>query len=225
MALTEITTHLWRAEQPLKFSGAEVGARMVVVRLQGDRLLLHSPIRPTAEVRAEVDALGKVSYLVAPNSYHHLFVRPWAEAYPAAETFVAPGLPKKRPDLRHQGVLSDAPGPWAPELEHRLWRGAPMMQEVDFFHPASRTLIVTDLVHNFVEDRPLSTRIFFGLMGGWRGLRTTLLDKIVNRDRRAAKESLERVLAWDFDRIVMAHGEVLESGGRAELARAYAWLG
>jgi hypothetical protein len=32
------------------------------------------------------------------------------------------------------------------------------------------------------------------------------------------------MLAWDFDRIVIAHGEVLESGGREALRAGYAWL-
>jgi hypothetical protein len=32
------------------------------------------------------------------------------------------------------------------------------------------------------------------------------------------------VLAWDFDRVTVTHGEILESGGPAALARAYAWL-
>jgi len=32
------------------------------------------------------------------------------------------------------------------------------------------------------------------------------------------------ILAWDFDRVVVAHGEVLESGGREALRQGYAWL-
>jgi len=222
--LSPIAPELWRAEQALRYAGAEVGARMTVVRLSGGRLLLHSPLRPDAELRAEVDALGSVTYLVAPNCYHHLFVGAWAEAYPAAQLFVAPGLPKKRPELEVSGLLSDAEGPWSPELEHRCWRGAPLMNEVHFFHPASRTLIVTDAVHNFGAERPTSTRLLFGLLGGSEGFRTTLLDRLVTRDRRAARDSLARLLEWDFDRVVMAHGEVLESGGKAAYAAAYAWL-
>jgi hypothetical protein len=41
---------------------------------------------------------------------------------------------------------------------------------------------------------------------------------------RAAKQALERILAWDFDRVVIAHGEVLESGGAEALRAGYAWL-
>jgi hypothetical protein len=44
------------------------------------------------------------------------------------------------------------------------------------------------------------------------------------RDRRAARQSLVRILGWDFDRIVVAHGDVLERGGREALRQGYSWL-
>jgi hypothetical protein len=44
------------------------------------------------------------------------------------------------------------------------------------------------------------------------------------RDRAAARRSLERILAWDFDRVIVSHGDVLETGGRAALERGFAWL-
>ena len=40
----------------------------------------------------------------------------------------------------------------------------------------------------------------------------------------AARQALERILAWDFDRVMIAHGEVLESGGPDTLRVGYAWL-
>ena len=50
------------------------------------------------------------------------------------------------------------------------------------------------------------------------------LDPLLIRDRRAARQSLEHILAWDFDRVVIAHGEVLEAGGPAALRAGYDWL-
>ncbi|HEX8954103.1 MAG TPA: hypothetical protein VF945_19745, partial [Polyangia bacterium] len=133
-------------------------------------------------------------------------------------------LAKKRPDLTLAGVLDDhAPPGWAKQIDQLARQGAPAMSEVVFFHRESRTLIVSDSAHNF-ERAPVGTRMFFSLLGGWRGLRTTAVDRLVTRDRAAARASLERILAWDFDRVVVCHGEVLESGGKAAFARAYDWL-
>ena len=33
--------------------------------------------------------------------------------------------------------------------------------------------------------------------------------------------AIDRVLGWDFDRITVTHGAVLETGGREALRRAY----
>jgi len=42
------------------------------------------------------------------------------------------------------------------------------------------------------------------------------------KDRRAAKQSLERILEWDFDRIILSHGENIESDAKAVLRKAWA---
>jgi hypothetical protein len=47
---------------------------------------------------------------------------------------------------------------------------------------------------------------------------------LLARERAAASRSVADVLAWDFDRIVMGHGSVVEKDGRAQLARALRWL-
>jgi hypothetical protein len=44
------------------------------------------------------------------------------------------------------------------------------------------------------------------------------------RDWQAARESVERILRWDFDRIIVSHGDVLEAGGHEHFAAAFAFL-
>ena len=43
-------------------------------------------------------------------------------------------------------------------------------------------------------------------------------------EQHRLERDVERVLDLDFDRIIVSHGEVLESGGRDALAKGYAWL-
>jgi hypothetical protein len=222
--LRSIDRDLWVAEQPLNFYGLSVGARMTVVRRANGGLLVHSPITPSAELRAQVDALGPVELLVAPNRWHHLFIGAWMAAYPQARAFAAPGLERKRRDVAFHGVVDDAPGPWAPDVEHACWRGSPVMGEVVFLHRASRTLVLTDAAHNFASGRPWWTRTVFRALGGYGGFKTIASDRWLTKDRGASRASLERILAWDFDRVIVSHGDVLESGGRDALRTAYAWL-
>jgi hypothetical protein len=44
-------------------------------------------------------------------------------------------------------------------------------------------------------------------------------------DRGPARAALERALAWDPARLVIAHGVLPEEPGRAALARGLRWLG
>jgi hypothetical protein len=223
--LRELDKDLWVAEQPLRFLGLPVGARMTVARLSGGRLWVHSPIRPVDALRAEVDALGTVRYLVAPNRYHHLFIADWMTAYPAAEAHAAPGLSKKRPEVEFTSTLDDGPvNGWAGEIDQLAWRGSPLLNEVVFLHRASRTLVLTDLAHNLGPAQPRLTRAVFCLLGGSGGFKTNLTDRLGARDRPAARASLEKILTWSFDRVIVSHGEVLPSGGAEALRRAYSWL-
>jgi hypothetical protein len=223
--MQQLHSDLWITDSPLRFLGLEVGARMTVLRLPGPKLLLHSPIAAAAELVREVETLGPVAYLVAPNRFHHLFVGEWQQAYPEASVYVAPGLNTKRPDLEIEGVLTDDPEPgWADTVDQVLMGGFPLANEVVFFHRPSATLIATGLAFNVGSNSPPLTRLAFRLGGIYGSLSPTLLERLFIRDRSAFCRSLERVLEWPFDRVVVAHGEVLEKGGREELARGYRWV-
>jgi len=216
---------LWVADSPLRFAGLEVGARMTVVRLADGTLFVHSPIAATPALVAEVQALGRVAYLIAPNRFHHLYVGEWQRACPAAAIWVAPGLETKRADLPIAGVLGDTPEPaWADTLDQAALHGMPFMNEVVFFHRPSTTLIASDLAFNVGAGSPTSTRLVFRLMGAYGRLTPTLVERLLVRDRAAFRASLARVQAWPFTRVVIAHSEVSEQGGRDALTRGYAWV-
>lgn len=223
--LQQLAENLWVIERPQRFWGLEVGSRMTVVRLSDRSLFLHSPVGLDAQLRRELDALGTVRYAVAPNRFHHLHAGEVAQAYPEARLWVAAGVERKRPDLAIAGVLTDdAPAEWRRELDQLYFRGRPFENEVVFRHRASRTLLLCDLAFNFGPTAPVVTRLVMTLLGGYRCFRPTRLDPFLIRDRSAARRSLEQILAWDFDRVVVAHGDVLESGGRDALRTGYRWL-
>jgi hypothetical protein len=195
------------------------------MRLTDGNLLLHSPVALDAPLRRELDAIGRVRYVVAPNRVHHLYAGAVAAAYPDARLWVAPGLARKRPDLVFVDVLGDdAPAEWAGQVDQVFFRGRPYENEVVFLHRASRTLIICDLAFNFGPRAAAPTRFLMKLIRSYGRFGPSTLDPWLIRDRAAARQSLERILAWDFDRVVVAHGDVLETGGRDALRTGYAWL-
>ncbi|MEM7412122.1 MAG: DUF4336 domain-containing protein [Myxococcota bacterium] len=223
--MQQLAPDLFTAEAPLRFGGLEVGCRMTVARLPDESLWVHSPIPLDDALCREVEALGPVRALLAPNRLHHLYVGDWQAAFPDATLHVAPGLETKRPDLKITAVLGDvAPAEWGDALDQVFFAGYPFANEVVFFHAPSATLIATDIAF-YVRDRhPWLTRWAFRLLGSFDQLAPSLIERVMIRDRLAFRRSLDRVLAWPFERVVVSHGDVLESGGREALRSGYAWL-
>ena len=223
--LRNLAPNLWVAERPLKLAIGDIGTRMTVIRLADGGLWLHSPVRLDAATRAALEALGPVRAVVAPSKVHHFFVDDYLAAYPEACAYAAPGLAEKRRDLSFYAVLGDdAPAAWAGDIEQHLFRGAPYINEVVFFHRSTRTLVLTDLAFNVAADKTRGARLFHWLNGTAGRFGPHRMVRFMIRDRVAARHSLERILQWDIDRITVTHGDVLDRGGRERLTTAFAFL-
>jgi hypothetical protein len=190
---------------------------MTVVQLSGSRLFLHSPVPLDAALRRDLDNLGEVVFVVSPNKIHHLSIGEYIDAFPRAKAFASPGLPERRADLAFDGVLGDQPDPgWAAELDQAAVRGNVFFAEIVFLHRASRTLIVTDLVENLdSETASVFGRTLARLFGVGSEPVASPEHRLYTTDAAAAAESLERIRSWDFERIVLSHGALIESDGRA----------
>lgn len=221
MGLFEIAAGVWVTEAPVRILGMRLASTMTVLRL-GDELLLHSPVAMTPELREAVDALGPVRHLYAPNTFHHLRLGDWAQAYPEARVHAPPGLARKRPDLRIDRVHGTAP---APDGLDEIRIDGFRLEEAVLFHSASSTLVVADLVQNIGRAPGLWTRIYAGTMGFYDRI---ALSRAIRwgafPDRTAARHSLDAVLALPIDRIVVGHGAPLADHAKDRLREALAWL-
>lgn len=220
--LRELGEGLWTVRAPLRFLGMHVGRSMSVVPVADGGLLVHCPAPLDGELRVALDGLGTVRFVVPASALHgHVFTEQYRDAYPEAELSAAPGLARRR-DLSFAGELGDEPDPrWASELDQALFRGHKLFPEVVFLHRPSRTLLTGDFAWHVTRRLSVGARLW----ARWRhGVRPTPGSRLMVRHRSAACASLERILRWDFDRIIPGHGEIVESGGRAALAAGNAWL-
>lgn len=225
-ALRPLCTALWVVERPFRaLPLLDIGTRMTVVRLPDGGLLLHSPVEADEATRQAIDALGPVRAIACPNKVHHLFAAGWKAAYPAARLLGAPGLPAKRRDLAFDGLLGDDPDPaWGDAIATIHVQGIPILEEVAFLHRASRTLLLADLAFHPTSACSPGLRRWTWLSRVRGGFGPNAVVRLAIRDSQALRASLDRVLALDFDRIVVTHGEVLERGGHEALRRAWEWL-
>ena len=217
---------IWIKEYPMHFAGTRFNARMTIVRLANGRLFVHSPCEIDAHAKSAIEALGEVEFIVAPGSYHHLYIPSAQRAFPEAETFICPGIERKRPELEFDWFLGDRPDPrWEADFDQVLVRGNRFIWEVAFFHKATRTLLLVDLIENFTdrsEDVSLTLELWWkAVFRMWGTPKPAPEYQLGWKDKTAARQSLERILEWDFERIIVAHGDLIEEHAQ-EVAR-HAW--
>jgi hypothetical protein len=102
--------------------------------------------------------------------------------------------------------------------------GTRMWNEFVFYRPEDRTLICSDLVFNIHDIPNFATHLLLFLVGARRKFVQSRFERwVLVADRKRFADSLVDVLAWDFDRIIMAHGRIVETRGREMLTGAASW--
>jgi hypothetical protein len=228
MAIQELAEGIWEVAGEVKLGpGLYFPCRMVVVRLESGKLWLHSPVRLDDETAAQIDALGEVETLVAPNAFHHLFMAGAQERWSKAQVWAPKALFAKRPDLRFDCDLAQSAeeASWSSELEPLAIDGAPKLSEWVFWHERTKTMIVTDLLFNVHQARGVMTKLVLSGVGAWgRPSQSRLMGSLI-KDKAAANASAKRLLSKPIERVVMAHGEPILADGRAVLKAALTRMG
>jgi hypothetical protein len=232
MTLEQLGPDLWTADGGVvSFFGFDYPTRMVVVRLDDGGLWLWSPIAPSPELEAEVRALGPVRHLVSPNKLHHLFLAAWSDRFPDAKLWGTASTVAKFGNLRFSGALTDDPPPdWAGQIDQYHFTNSPLLDEMTFFHRKSRTAIIADLSQPF-------SRAFLKRHWPWWLRSIARLARMVEgwgyppvelrfsfRHRAAARAKVRALIDCGPERAVVAHGEIVRSGGADFLRRAFSWL-
>lgn len=232
--LKPVAFGLWIVDSgPIHAAGMmPLPVRMSVVRLANGDVWLHSPTRYDAGLHREIEALGPIRHLVAPNVAHWTYLKGWQRHCPQALTWAAPNLRERR-QVRHAGVRLDrdlddaAPPEWADDLTQVVVPGGLGFREVAFFHAASATLILTDLVLNLEPDKlPPLMRPFLRMAGATApdGRAPIYLRLVVRLRRRDAARAAARLLALAPERVVFSHGAWFDRNGTEELRRSLRWL-
>jgi len=226
--LVAISDGVWVASGPVSFLGLHLTSTMSVLRLGDGSLLVCSPLQLTAELLAEVSALGRVAELYAPNTFHHMWLADWIAACPGARVHAPAELAHKRPDLEIDRFHDRAPLLAAGEVfdgvDEVPIRGF-RLRETALVHRAGRTAVVTDLVHNIGRPEHTWTKAYTKAMGFYdrvalsRMLRWTSFD-----DPSAARQSVDALLGHTFDALIVGHGAPIARDARALVANATAWL-
>ena len=230
--LEPLGCNLWFADGGVvSFNGFDYPTRMVIVRLADGGLWLWSPVEKTIAIESEVRTLGPVRHIVSPNKLHYLFLREWQASFPDAKLWATASTIAKCADLHFNGTLAnDAPSDWQGQIDQFYFTNSPFLDELVFFHRASRTAIIADLSQTFSES-------FLKRHWPWWLRRVARFSKMVEgigyppidyrasfRHHASARPKVRALVAEHPEHVVVAHGEVIRSDGELALKRAFAWL-
>jgi len=232
--LKSVDKDIWLVDGPLIRFGMPwpkmpFPTRMTLIRLNGNDLFVHSPIAMSPRLKSEVEAVGTVRWIIGPNRLHYSWIPDWRTTFPAAGVYLAPRIREQaegRIDFASLALNTSHGYPWDAEIATLPVAGS-FMTEVVFFHRASRTLVLTDLIENFERHRVSWLMRWLARLGG-------VLDpdggmpldmRFTFRERTGElRRAIETMIAWDPQRIILAHGRWYDRDAVEELRRAFRWL-
>ncbi|WP_423746651.1 hypothetical protein V5735_19195 [Haladaptatus sp. SPP-AMP-3] len=146
-------------------------------------------------------------------------------AYPDVELFAAPGLPARRPDLRFDSLLGSTPDPrWSTDIDQIALMGNWWITELAFFHRPSKTAILGDMGFHITENSSIEIRLFARIGGIYNRIGQFPEFKLPIRNKDTVNQSVRNILAWDFDRVIPGHGDIIETGGKEAIQDGFQWL-
>jgi hypothetical protein len=223
--IEKIASSVFTLRYPLKLLGASLGRVVTIFRLKSGQVVLHSTGPFTKEECSLISEIGEVQAIVEVTNFHDTFSDAAMTQFAHCRYFAPSGFPLEKA-LKPEPI-ENGKEIWGDELRWELLAGAPRLNEWACFHPASKTLVVADLLFNCRPDDFIG-KVFFAVAGirGWPG--NCRLFRLCIRDRGALESSINRVLAWDFDRLIVAHGTPVERNAKhvftAAIRRAFPWM-
>lgn len=224
--VTRLVDDIWTASVPIRFAGAWFPHVMTVIRLPDGSLVLHSPCRLSENLATEINALGPVKHIIAPNWFHDLYLAEYASFYSGADLWGPRFLQK----LKGRGLVNrtfDDDPPWADVMPHHNVLGLLAFDEALFFHRPSETLIAADLLMNLAvsDDVPVLTRVAFKVFGASDGLRVFPLLRLAVTQYGSVRDAKRQIMNWKPKNVIAGHGFPVVKDATSRLTRAFDWLG
>ena len=108
-------------------------------------------------------------------------------------------------------------------MDQMVFRGSAILDEVYFLHRESRTLIFNDFIQQYDPPNP-----FLRALASLAGVRTGGTPPDIKLSfafgKGQGRESLRKLLSWDFDKVVLAHGACVTVDAKPFVQRAFRWL-
>jgi len=229
-SLREFANNIWLVDGPVvRDAGVFFTTRMTIVKLSDGSIWISSPVPVSFATLRSISELGDVRYLVAATPRHVWRLATWHTLFPDAELWASrPTLfTLQKGHLPISGYLGDTQvNAWSADFDQLEFKGNSLLSEVLFFHRNTHTVILDDLIQ---RNPPAQGNALADAILKLEGVQDP--DGVVGLDmkmtflnRSLARQSLRKLLSWDFDKLIIAHGACFESDAKQYVKRAFKWL-
>jgi hypothetical protein len=204
-------------EDVAKMPIMKLPVRTTVIEVSGGKVMF-SPGSMMSE--AQLKSAGDVTDIIAPSFWHADGGPLAAKYHPKARLWGPPGMREKHPKHTWSVLGEDA---WPHESELRVFAlaGVPKVREHALYHAPSKSLLVVDLAFNVVDAGGLGATIILKLLSdAYRRFAVSRMLMMLVKDKQAFAASLAPIAQLDIQRVVPAHGAVLEVDAKARLLAA-----
>jgi len=234
LVIREVKNGVWTFSRPFTRSGVvPFGGRSVAVKLNDSSVWLFASTKADEETLGKIREIGPVKYIVAPDYEHYLNLADFHKAFPEAKVIGVDGLEAKPAlaEVKFSGIYGKDPEGTKYGFEDEIsacYFSGFQNKDVAFCHKASKTLIEADLLFNMppkeqyskTNESPTGWIPFVGNMTPFTWAHKFMIDRVI-WDKPATKIHAQTVNSWDFDTIIMCHGDVIESNGKVAWQALY----
>ena len=215
--LQKLEDNLWMVEGRLD----RIRRVMVVVKLADGRLVIWNAIALDEPEMKELEAWGTPAFLIVPNGLHRMDARIWKQRYPGLTVITPPGAKKKVAQIvavdRTDGDFGD---PRVTLSFPECAAGRDALLHVA--HAGGTTIVINDLVMNMRHQSGLGG-LMFKMMTFTADTPNVPLPTrmLLVKDKPGLKTLLAELAATpQLKRVIVSHGDVLESGAAEGLRQA-----
>lgn len=221
-SLRQLAEDLWIYDATFTTMGLPGSTRMTVIRLSTG-LLVHSPVHLTEDAQTALITLGPVSYVLAPNNMHFLYFEEFLNRHPQASGFVSPALIRKHPRFSTYAPASVLQPLVSEAVEMAEVKGHAIGETV-LFHKPSATLITSDLLYNLQPEHGRFEKAVMRTLNAYGKPCVPCYHRISVQNRPLLRAAIQKIASWPFQRIIMAHGRVIESPAAPHIfTKAWQW--
>lgn len=203
-------------ETEIKMPLMMLPVRSTLVKYQDRGILLSPGSRMTTDDYAQ---LGKITDLVATNTFHVAGIRKALEFFPRATVWIPTGakINFESPNIK---ILGRDLWPYTDAIQIIEVKGMPKINEFLFYIKETKSLFVTDLFFNLLKSTGIGSMIILSMFGTYKkfGL-SRFLNKFIT-DKEAFQNSIRGLKEMDLHEIIPSHGDILKENIASHLESA-----